>query len=120
MYAAIFRGERDGRTRLIRKVDSRILLVHDNPLQILNPYAWRGFSLFQGTLRGWIKELREEHEFRLCMIQFPVEIEADPAPDKDDPLKVVKRMIEYRWERVIHAVMINHSPAFVLHPSLVE
>src|SRR5947209_3869068 len=59
MNAAIFRGEREGRTRLIRKVDSRMLLVHDNPLQILNPYAWRGFSLFQGTLRGWIKELRE-------------------------------------------------------------
>src|SRR6266568_8033280 len=119
MNAAIFRGEREGRTRLIRKVDSRMLLVHDNPLQILNPYAWRGFSLFQGTLRGWIKEVREEHEFRPWMIQFPVEIEADPAPDKDDPLKDVKRMIEYSWERVTHEEMIDLSPVFVVHPSLV-
>ena len=119
MNAAMFRGERGGRARLIRKVDSRMLLVHDNPPQILNPYAWRGFSLFQGTLRGWIIELREKDGFRPWMIQFPVEIEADPAPDKDDPLKDVKRMIEYHWERVTHEEMIDLSPVFVVHPSLV-
>jgi CRISPR-associated endonuclease/helicase Cas3 len=120
MDAAIFRGEKEGRARLIRKVDSRMLLVHDNPPQILTPYAWRGFSLFQGTLRGWIKELREKDEFRPWMIQFPVEIVADPAPDKDDPLKDVKRVIEYSWERVTHEGMIDLSPVFVVHSSLVS
>jgi len=120
MDAAIFRGEKEGRARLIRKVDSRMLLVHDNPAQIRNPYSCRGFSLFQGTLRGWIKTLREEGTLGPSMIWFPVEVEAELSPNKDDPLKEANRPFEYRWESVYHEGMIDSSPLFVVHSSLVS
>jgi CRISPR-associated endonuclease/helicase Cas3 len=120
MDAAIFRGEKEGRARLIRKVDSRTVLVHGNPAQIRYPYSCRGFSLFHGTLRGWIKTLREEGTLGPSMIQFPVEIEAEFSPNKDDPLKEANRPFEYRWEPVYHEGMIDSSPLFVVHSSLVS
>ena len=120
MSDAIFRGDKQGRARLIRKVDSRTVLVHDNPAQIRRPYSWCGFSLFHGTLRGWVKTLREEGRLEPWMIQFPVEIETEPASNKDDPLKDVKSQIEYRWERVTHEGMLDLSPLFAVHPNLVS
>jgi CRISPR-associated endonuclease/helicase Cas3 len=121
MNAAMFRGDKEGRARLIRKVDSRTILVHNDPMQIRFPYAWRGFSLFQGTLRGWIHELQEERGLSPWMIQFPIELEVDSADGKeDDPLKDVQRKIEYQWEHITHERMLDLSPLFVVHPRLVS
>ena len=44
-----------------------------------------------------------------AVIQFPVEVETEPASNKDDPLKDVKSQIEYRWERVTHEGMLDLS-----------
>src|SRR5207253_1942927 len=73
MSAAMFRGDKEGRARLIRKVDSRTLLVHPEPKQILNPYAWSGFSLFHGTLRGWLNRLNTfDGALPEWMLRYPV------------------------------------------------
>ena len=117
--AAMFLGDKDGRARLIRKVDSRTVLVHEKPTQIRSPYDWRGFSLFHGTLRGWVHDLRESGQLAWWMIRYPVEIETDPSTGNSDPLKDVRRPIEYRWESVMHEGMIDDSPIFVVHPRLV-
>ena len=125
MAAAMFRGDKQGRARLIRKVDSRTVLVHDDPSRIRDPYGWHGFSLYHGTLRGWVHELREHKKLRGWMIRFPVEVEPDSAERDGDArgdrsLKDVRRTIEYRWESVLHEGMIDDSPIFVVHPRLVS
>lgn len=125
MAAAMFRGDKAGRARLIRKVDARTVIVHDDPSLIRDPYGWHGFSLYHGTLRGWVHELREQKKLRGWMIRFPVEVEPDPTQRDGDargdrPIKDVRRTIEYRWESVLNEGMIDASPVFVIHPRLVS
>lgn len=121
MSAAMLRGDKEGRASLIRAVDSRIILVHDYPEQINRPYSWKGFSIFHGTLRKWIKELHEERGIDPWMIRFPIEIEI--SPENDDPLKDVKSSLTYCWEPITSKNpenMVDVSPIFVVHPSLVS
>jgi len=123
MLAAMFLGNKEGRARLIRAVDSRTLLIHDDPAHIGSPYTWNGFSLFHGTLRGWIHDLKEAGRLRIgqhWMIHYPVEVEQDASPGSGDPLKDVHRPIEYTWEPVTHVGMVDLSPIFVVHPRLVS
>jgi CRISPR-associated endonuclease/helicase Cas3 len=125
MTAAMFLGDRKGRAQLIRKVDSRTILVHPDPSLIRDPYGWHGFSLYHGTLRGWVHELREQKRLRGWMIRFPVEVEPDQAQRDGDArgdrtIKDIRRAIEYRWESVLHEGMIDSSPIFVVHPRLVS
>ena len=121
MSDAMLRGDKEGRASLIRAVDSRIILVHDDPEQIKRPYSCKGFSIFHGTLRKWIKELHEERGIDPWMVSFPVEITV--ASDQDDPLKDVKSKIAYSWEPITSnnpATMVDRSPIFVIHPDLVS
>ncbi len=118
--AALFRGDKQGRSRLIRKVDSRTILVHDDPAQILIPYRWRGFSLYHGTLRGWVHDLREAGRLSRGMIQYPIEIERDSTTEPGDPLRDVQDPVKYRWESVRHEGMVDDSSLFVVHPRLIS
>lgn len=118
MSAAMLRGDKDGRAALIRAVDARTIIVHDHPEQIKRPYDWKGFSIFHGTLRKWIKDLRDERGLDPWMIRFPVEVQV--PSEQDDPLKDVKRPIAYYWEPVISEAMVDSSPIFVVHPDLVS
>ncbi|NTU82280.1 MAG: hypothetical protein HGA45_23355 [Chloroflexales bacterium] len=98
---------------LIRKVDSRTLLVHPDPNKaILNPYAWRGFSLFQGTLRGWFKRLQEaEGAQPEWSLKYPVELSDFTQESRRRPI--------YKWEHVSDVAQLDVSPIFVVHPDLV-
>ena len=49
---AVVLGDTATRRELIRGVDSRTLLVHEDPDALINPYRVEGFSLWQGSLRG--------------------------------------------------------------------
>lgn len=112
MSAAIFQGEKEGRTMLIRKVDARTLLVHDNPEVIKNPYAWRGFSLFHGTLRGWYEQLQKTTgELPEWILKYPVEV-----PDVSEESR---HRTTYAWETVCSKAHLDASPLFVIHPDLV-
>lgn len=121
MSAAMLRGDKEGRANLIRAVDTRIIIVHDDPEQIKRPYSWKGFSIYHGTLRKWLKELHGERGLDPWMVRFPVELTI--ASNQDDPLKDVKSKVAYSWEPVTSnnpATMVDRSSIFVIHPDLVS
>ena len=110
---ATFQGDKQVRPALIRKVDSRTLLVHANPDNVItNPYAWRGFSLFHGTLRGWFKRLQQaEGEQPEWWLKYPVEV--------PDLTQESRRRPTYKWEQVTCEAHLDVSTIFVVHPDLV-
>lgn len=110
---ATFQGDKQVRPVLIRKVDSRTLLVHSQPDgKITNPYAWRGFSLFHGTLRSWFKRLQQEAgDQPEWWLRYPVEV---PDLSQDS-----RQRPTYKWERITSEAHLDASPIFVVHPDLV-
>lgn len=112
MNLATFQGDKTVRPTLIRKVDSRTLLVHNNPQAIRNPYLWRGFSIFHGTLSGWLAQLQQKKGGlpKWCL-QYPIEI-----PDSTEDS--YKRP-NYEWRAVKDLKEIDASLIFVVHPDLV-
>ncbi|MDQ2995485.1 MAG: CRISPR-associated helicase Cas3' [Chloroflexota bacterium] len=109
---ATFQGDKQVRPALIRKVDSRTLLVHDDPQAIRNPYAWRGFSLFHGTLRGWFQRLQQsDGDLPDWWLKYPVEV-----PDVSEESR---RRSTYSWETMTDVAHLDVSPIFVVHPDLV-
>jgi CRISPR-associated endonuclease/helicase Cas3 len=109
---ATFQGDKQVRPALIRKVDSRTLLIHDNPQAIRNPYAWRGFSLFHGTLRGWYQRLQQsDGDLPDWCLKYPIEV-----PDVSEESR---RRSTYSWEEVSNVAHLDVSPIFVVHPNLV-
>lgn len=115
IHLAIFQGDKKLRPNLIRRVDSRTLLVHHSPDKITNPYAWRGFSLFHGTLRGWLKRLQEVGgELPAWCLKYPVPVEEASSLSQDSRKKTI-----YKWEHVTSDAHLDVSPIFVVHPDLV-
>jgi CRISPR-associated endonuclease/helicase Cas3 len=112
MSAAMFRGEKEGRSNLIRKVDSRTLIVHPNPDEIQKPYAWRGFSIFQGTLRGWLSQLQKTDGILPdWWLAYPVEVSTSNEESRRQPA--------YTWENVFSPDLVDVSPLFAINPDLV-
>ncbi len=105
-------GDTAVRSKLIRRVDSRTLLVHDDPQQLGNPFACRGFSLWQGTLRGKFEELWDQaDELDLeWALRRPVESEGEE--DSRAPLR-------FDWPVVASEDQLSWSTLFVVHPALV-
>ena len=76
---------------LIRKDDSRMLLVHDEPDTLDKPFRVEGFSLYRGTLFGaWDKLHHVAQEKGLSWsLKYPVEVE-DNSPNS-------RIAIAYKW-----------------------
>ena len=98
---------------LIRKNDSRTLLVHDKPETLDKPFRVEGFSLYHGTLFGaWDKLQQEARKQRLSWsLKYPVEVE-DNSPNS-------RTAITYNWCEVKDKETLGISPMFVVHPRLV-
>jgi CRISPR-associated endonuclease/helicase Cas3 len=112
VHAAMFRGDKQGRPALIRKVDSRTLLVHKQPKEITKPFAWRGFSIFHGTLRGWLANLLKEGATSEWILRYPIEVEESDQESRKRPA--------YNWDNYVRSPEHIHvSPVFVVHPDLV-
>ncbi len=107
-------GDPSVRPRLIRRVDSRVLLVHDDPQQLGNPFACRGFSVWHGTLRGKLDQLLEwADELELeWALQRPVEEDREDEEESPSPVRV-------GWMPVSSDAHLSLSPLFVIHPALV-
>jgi CRISPR-associated endonuclease/helicase Cas3 len=105
-------GDSSVRSRLIRRVDSRTLLVHDDPSQLGNPFACRGFSLWQGTLRGKFEALWDRaDELDLgWALRRPVE---------DEEERDSRAPSHFGWPVVSSEEMLSLSTLFVVHPALV-
>ena len=98
---------------LIRKNDSRTLLVHDKPETLDKPFRVEGFSLYRGTLFGmWDKLQQEARKQKLSWsLKYPVEVE-DNSPNS-------RTAITYNWCEVKDKETLGTSPMFVVHPRLV-
>ena len=98
---------------LIRKDDSRLLLVHDEPETLDKPFRVEGFSLYRGTLFGaWDKLHHVAHEKELgWSLKYPVEVE-DNSPNS-------RIAIAYEWCEAKEKKDLGISPLFVVHPKLV-
>ena len=98
---------------LIRKNDSRTLLVHDKPETLDKPFRVEGFSLYRGTLFGaWDKLQQEARKQGLSWsLKYPVEADNN-SPDS-------RAAIVYNWHEVKEKESLGTSPLFVVHPRLV-
>ena len=99
---------------LIRRNDSRTLLVHDDPERAFPmPFGVEGFSLYRGTLFGaWDKLQQTAQEQGLdWSLKYPVEAD-NSSPDS-------RAAIAYNWHRVENRETLGVSPLFVVHPRLV-
>jgi CRISPR-associated endonuclease/helicase Cas3 len=79
---------------------------------IHNPYAWRGFSLFHGTLRGWFAQLQHtQGDLPDWWLKYPVEV---PDTSQDS-----RRKTTYEWKPASDGAHLDVSTIFVVHPALV-
>ncbi|MDZ7392658.1 MAG: CRISPR-associated helicase Cas3' [candidate division KSB1 bacterium] len=98
---------------LIRHDDSVTILVHPNPLEIENPYALEGFSLFFGTLHGQFKAWQEAglpNEEVSWLLKYPQEKGADEGED---------RPTRYEWIVARERQELKRSAIHVVNPLLV-
>ena len=98
---------------LIRRNDSRTLLVHDDPERAFpKPFGVEGFNLYRGTLFGaWDKLQQMAQEQGLYwLLKYPVEVE-DNSPNS-------RTTIVYEWCEVTEKETLGVSPLFVVHPQL--
>ncbi len=98
---------------LIRKNDSRTLLVHDKPETLDKPFRVEGFNLYRGTLFGAWDKLQEEAQKQGLgwVLKYPIEAE-DDSPNS-------RTTITYNWREVKEKETLGISPLFIVHPQLV-
>ncbi len=99
---------------LIRKDDSRMLLVHDEPETLDKPFRVEGFSLYRGTLFGVWDELQQAAQEKELgwSLKYPKEME-DNSPNS-------RTTIAYEWHEAKEKKDLGISPLFVVHPKLVK
>ncbi|HEY65289.1 MAG TPA: DEAD/DEAH box helicase [Caldilineae bacterium] len=105
-------GEASARPELIRRVDSRTVIVYDAPDDLTeeSPYRYAGFSLWHGTLRGKLKAIQAlADELGIWALRYPV---AEAEEESRVP-------VAYRWLDVADAKQIGASLLFAVHPRLV-
>lgn len=106
------------RPELIRdSSDSITLLVHDDPYFFENPYRYRGFSFFLGSLRGKWKDLQlwEQEKDLGWILKYPQETKESQDPQD------AKRALKFEWPAIPkHLDRPIYSPLYVVHPKLVE
>lgn len=109
---ALVRGDASARPQLIRRIDSRTVIVHEPPggLTDESPYRFEGISLWHGTLRGKLKELQElRDELGLdWALRYPA-VQGEEGIDDE---------IAYRWLDVERPDDISLSVIFAIHPRL--
>ncbi len=95
--------------------DSRTILVHSQPETLGNPFRYRGFSLYIGSLLGKFEQLQQwQKEKGLDWVfKYP---EEKPETDETDS----RAPVEYRWHPAWTEEHFTCSPLLVVHPALVE
>ncbi len=111
---ALVFGEASARPHLIRKVDSRALIVYEAPdaPTTESPYRFEGFSLWHGTLRRKVKALQElAQQLRVpWTLRYPGQVE-----DEEES----RIPTAFRWIEVREADDIGKALFFAVHPRLV-
>lgn len=112
---AVGLGDIAQRRSLIRKIDNRTVVVSDELEAIRDPYSLRGFSVWQGTLRGVFPKLAEwATEAGLdWAVKYPVEI----GPEEDGGGRWEWRRVESRADLEGHALLVV-NPRLVTYDAL--
>ena len=113
----VLAGDREGQDQrlLIRDADTRLVLIHPNPDELLqNPYGATGFALQPGTLHGMFKEwqareLEDEPEWRVQWLRE----DKDTTADREE-----RNRTEYSWQPLYDGSLLTGARAIVVHPAL--
>lgn len=108
---AVGLGDISQRRSLIRRIDSRAVIVHDRPESVRDPYCLRGFSVWHGTLKGVFPKLSQcAAEAGLdWAVKYPVEVSAE----EDGGSK-------WEWRAVAGRDDLDGHVLLAVHPRLVS
>jgi CRISPR-associated endonuclease/helicase Cas3 len=116
MRQAMTLGDTSTRRDLIRDSSaSRTLLVHPNPEKIENPFRYRGFSIFVGSLLGKYEQLEAWANERGLEWIFKFPQEAEDWEEDDSRAK-----IKYLWRAIRSKEDLKFFPLLVVNPALVQ
>ena len=106
--------ERGAASELIRRVDSRTVIVHPDPKSIANPWVYEGFGIFRGSLFGAYEELDalafgRENDW--------VMMTADALPEDSDSNR--SRTV-YRWRNLTSKDDMVGTLLLAINPDLVS
>ena len=106
--------ERGAASELIRRVDSRMVIVHPDPKSTENPWMYEGFGIFRGSLFGAYEDLDD--------LAFDLEEEwmmmtADALPEDADSNR--SRTV-YRWRHLTSKDDMVGTLLLVINPALVS
>jgi CRISPR-associated endonuclease/helicase Cas3 len=113
---AVVLGDVSARRDLIRRMDSRTLIVYEpsEGLTEESPYRFEGFSLWQGSLRGVLDDLLDR-----CEAQDLGQALWYPMPDPDQQEEDSRQPARYFWKPVTSEAHLGLSLLFAVHPELV-
>lgn len=113
---AMVLGETSTRRDLIRDSSaSRTLLAHGNPNEMENPFKYRGFSIFLGSLLGKYEELEQWAQERELDWLFKFPQEAEDLEEED-----ARARIKYLWHGIRGKDDLKYFPLLVVNPALVK
>lgn len=106
--------ERGAASELIRRVDSRTVIVHPDPKSIENPWVYEGFSIFRGSMFGAYEDL-DALANRLA-VEW-VMMTADALPEDSDSNR--SRTV-YRWRHLTSKDDMVGTLLLAINPALVS
>lgn len=104
-------GDHRVRSKLIRHIDSRTVLVHDEPETLDNPLTYEGFSLWRGTLYGLVEPLVE----RADALGLPWALQT-PLITRDEEDPTIPPRVD--WLDIWDEDDLAGALIVVLHPAL--
>jgi len=103
-------GSANASRLLVRDADSKRVLIHLNPNELLsNPYLAKGFNIQTRTLFGMVKEWLE----RDVEIDWRVKRLIESKTDEEESNRT-----EYGWERLSDTSQITSTQIIVVNPEL--
>ncbi|MCY3707506.1 MAG: CRISPR-associated helicase Cas3' [Caldilineaceae bacterium] len=106
--------ERGAASELIRRVDSRTVIVHPEPKSIENPWVYEGFGIFRGSLFGAYEDL---DALAIDQKNEWVMMTADALPEDSDSNR--SRTV-YRWRHLTSKDDMVGTLLLAINPALVS
>ncbi len=103
------------RRELIRRVDSRAVIVYEPPdgLTEESPFRYESFSLWHGILRGKLDVLRQQAD----ALGLPWTLRYPVQQEKEEESRVP---VAYRWLEAMTQDDLSAALVFAVHPALVS
>ncbi len=103
--------DRGAARELIRRVDSRTVIVHPDPESIENPWAYEGFGIFRGSLFGAYEELESlADDLGLDWVLMT----ADPLPETESS----RERTVWRWRHIVDKEDLRGTLLVAVNPRL--